>query len=236
MTIKNSVFLITGANRGLGLAFAQTALEMGAKKVYAAARNPETITMKGVIPVKLDVTNTVDISNISNTLHDVNALINNAGIHRKVNLFDNDCIEITKDVLDTNLFGILSISKAIAPIIIQNGGGMIINVLSAGCWLSGEGNLAYSVSKAAALSLTNNMRLSLNSKNVQVAAIHAGFIDTDMMKDFSGPKLSPRDVAHNSLLAIGKGAQEVLIDDMSRKSKMHSVSAIPDFESINGNQ
>lgn len=229
MKIKDSIVLVTGANRGLGLAFTKVLLEMGAKKVYAAARNPETIKLQGVTPIKLDVTNQKDIENISNTLLDINMLINNAGVHKKTNLLDDDSIEIVKDVLNTNLFGILTMCKFIAPIIIKNGGGAIVNVLSAGCWLNGHGNLAYSMSKAAALSLTNDMRLTLNSKGVQVSAIHAGFIDTDMMANFHGKKLSPYSVANDSLLAINQGSQEILIDEMSINSKLHSIDEIPNF-------
>lgn len=90
-----------------------------------------------------------DIENIAKSLNDVNMLINNAGVHKKTNLIDDDSIEIVKDVLNTNLFGMLAMSKFIAPIIIKNGGGAIVNVLSAGCWLNGHGNLAYSMSKGS---------------------------------------------------------------------------------------
>lgn len=230
MKIKDSVVLVTGANRGLGLAFSQVLLEMGAKKVYAAARNPEAIKLEGVIPVKLDITNQEDVEKISNSLFDINMLINNAGVHKKTNLLDGDSIEVIKDVLNTNLFGTLTMSKFIAPIIIKNGGGAIVNILSAGCWLNGHGNLAYSMSKAAALSLTNDMRPSLNCKGIQVSAIHAGFIDTDMMVSFPGKKLSPYSVAYDSLLAINQGSQEVLIDEMSKNSKLHSIDAVPNFQ------
>ncbi|AKA70420.1 MULTISPECIES: SDR family NAD(P)-dependent oxidoreductase [Clostridium] len=229
MKIKDSTVLVTGANRGLGFEFTQVLLEMGAKKVYAAARNPETIKLHGVIPIKLDITNQKDVENVSNELLDINMLINNAGIHKKTTLLDDDSIEIVKDVLNTNLIGISTMSKFIAPIIIKNGGGAIVNVLSAGCWLNGHGNLAYSISKAAALSLTNDMRLALNSKGVQVSAIHAGFIDTDMMASFQGKKLSPYSVAYDSLLAVNQGSQEILIDEMSKKSKLHSIDEIPNF-------
>lgn len=234
MNMQEAVVLVTGANRGLGLAFTQVLLEMGVKKIYGAARNPETIQLKGVIPVKLDVTNRNDIENISNTLSDVNFLINNAGIHRKTNLLDDNSICVTKEVFDTNLFGVLTMSKYMIPILMKNGGGVIANVLSAGCWLSGHGNLAYSMSKAAALSLTNDMRVSFNNKGIQVTAIHAGFIDTDMMVNFSGEKLSPYSVAYDSLIAISQGEQEVLIDDMSKNSKLSFSYKIPNFHESQG--
>lgn len=229
MNIKDSVVLVTGANRGLGLAFTQVLLEMGAKKIYAAARNPDAIKTKGVIPVELDITNQINIENLSNTILDINMLINNSGIHQKTNLLDDNSIEVVRGVLEINLFGMLLMSKSFAPTLIKNGGGIIANVLSSGCWLSGHGNLAYSMSKAAALSLTNDMRLSLNPHGIQVTAIHAGFIDTDMMSNFSGKKLSPHSVAFDSLTAISQGLQEVLIDDMSKNAKMHSIDNIPCF-------
>lgn len=229
MKIKDSVVLVTGANRGLGLAFTQVLLEMGAKKIYAATRKPDTITTKGVIPIELDITNKKNIENQSSLILDINMLINNAGIYRKANLLDDNSMEVVRDVFETNLFGMLSVSKSFAPTLIKNGGGVIANVLSAGCWLNGHGNLAYSMSKAAALSLTNDMRIALKHHSIQVTAIHAGFIDTNMMSNFSGIKLSPHSVAYHSLIAISQGMQEVLIDDMSKKAKMHSIDNIPYF-------
>ena len=188
MKLENAVVLITGANRGLGLAFAKEALARGARKVYAAARNPASIMLEGVIPVKLDVNNPDDVARVARDYDDVTLLINNAGVHRQTNLLDDDSIEVVRSVLETNLLGMLSVSKSFAPTLIKNGGGVIANVLSAGCWLSGHGHLAYSMSKAAALSLTNDMRIALNPHGVQVTAIHAGFIDTDMMSGFPGKK------------------------------------------------
>lgn len=93
MKIKDSTVLVTGANRGLGRAFTQVLLKMGAKKVYAAARDPEAVKLQGVISMKLDITNVKDIENISNSLNDVNMLINNAGVHKKTNLLDDDSID-----------------------------------------------------------------------------------------------------------------------------------------------
>jgi len=61
MKVAGSIALVTGANRGLGLAFTKALVEMGAAKVYAAARNPETVVLKGVVPLKLDVTSDEDI-------------------------------------------------------------------------------------------------------------------------------------------------------------------------------
>lgn len=223
--------LVTGANRGLGSAFGSALVGLGAKKVYGAARDPGTVRIPGVTPVQLDVTDRRQIARLAEQLSEVTMVINNAGIHRHATLVDDDVVDIVDDVLRTNLLGTLAVSAAFAPAIIANGGGVIANMLSAGSWLAGPGNLAYAASKAAALSLTNNMRAELGPRGVQVTAIHAGFIDTDMMAGFHGPKLSRFDVADAALSAIAAGAQEVLIDDMSRKAKAASSQPVPKFAS-----
>ncbi|GIT80848.1 short-chain dehydrogenase/reductase [Leifsonia sp. LS1] len=221
--------LVTGANRGVGAAFADALVELGAKKVYAAARDPETVRSRGVTPVRLDVTDRDQAAALAERLSDVTMVINNAGIHRRASLFDEGVVDVVDSVLRTNLVGTLTVSAAFAPRLVENGGGIIANMLSAGSWLAGPGNLAYAVSKAAALSLTNNMRAELGPRGVQVTAIHAGFIDTDMMAAFPGRKLSPREVAAHALSAIASGAQEVLIDDMSRAAKAASAEPVPPF-------
>ncbi|WP_207670132.1 SDR family NAD(P)-dependent oxidoreductase [Glaciibacter flavus] len=221
--------LVTGANRGLGSAFASALVERGAMKVYAAARDPEAIRTPGVTAVGLDVTDHTQLAGLAERLSDVTMVINNSGIHRRTSLFDDDAVDVVESVLRTNLLGTLAVSAAFTPVIIANGAGVIANMLSAGSWLAGPGNLAYAVSKAAALSLTNNMRAELGPKGVQVTAIHAGFIDTDMMAAFPGAKLSPRDVSNAALSAIAEGAQEVLVDEMSWRAKTASALPVPGF-------
>ena len=87
MKVAGSIALVTGANRGLGLAFAKVLLAMGAAKVYAAARNPEAVTVKGVVPLKLDVTSDEDAVAAARVAGDINLLINNAGIARRLVTF-----------------------------------------------------------------------------------------------------------------------------------------------------
>lgn len=228
MNLENQVFLVTGANRGLGKAFVEVLVELGAKKIYAAARNPEMIEQTDVVvPLALDITQP---ENIAEQVPDVTVLINNAGVHVGAKFLDESAVDSLRQTCEVNLFGTLAVSQALAPNIIKNGGGAIVNVLSAGSWLSGMNNLAYSVSKAAELSLTNAMRVELNPQNVQVLALHAGFIDTDMMAAFKGPKLSAFDVAKQTLEALAEGKQELLIDEMSQKAKSFASAPIKDFE------
>lgn len=229
---ENMTVLVTGANRGLGAAFADALVGLGAKKVYAAARDPETVRATGVTPVRLDVTDRGQIAHLAVELSDVTMVVNNAGIHQRTSVFDDTVVDVVESVMRTNLLGTLAVSAAFAPGLIGNGGGIIANMLSAGSWLAGPGNIAYAVSKAAALSLTNNLRAELSPRGVQVTAIHAGFIDTDMMAGFPGPKLSPRDVAEAALSAITAGAQEVLVDEMSRRAKAASAEPVPPFAGL----
>lgn len=224
---RETTVLVTGANRGLGAAFASALVRRGARKVYAAAREPGTVRTSGVTPVELDVTDRAQVADLAERLSDVTVVINNAGIHRRSSLFDADVVDVVEDVLRTNLLGTLAVTAAFTPVLLGNGGGVIANVLSAGSWLAGPGNIAYAVSKAAALSLTNNVRAELGPRRVQVTSIHAGFIDTDMTAAFPGPKLAPDEVVDIALTAIARGEQEVLIDEMSRNAKAASALPVP---------
>ena len=80
MKIENAVVLVTGANRGIGLAFARELLARGARKVYAGARDPAAVTQAGVQPLRLDVTKPDDVAAAAALASDVTLVINNAGI------------------------------------------------------------------------------------------------------------------------------------------------------------
>ncbi len=89
MKIKDSVALVTGANRGLGLAFTEALLAGGARKVYAAARDLASVKQPGVQPVRLDVTQPEQVEAAAREFGDVNLLINNAGIIRGTGVPDS---------------------------------------------------------------------------------------------------------------------------------------------------
>ncbi len=120
MKLKDSVVLITGANRGIGLAFAQAALERGSHRVYAGARNPSSISLAGVEPLKLDVTSAADIAAAVKACGDVTLVVNNAGIGRPGSLLLPDAIETVQRHLETNLFGILRMMQGFAPVLARN--------------------------------------------------------------------------------------------------------------------
>jgi NAD(P)-dependent dehydrogenase (short-subunit alcohol dehydrogenase family) len=219
MLIKNSVALVTGANRGLGLAFARALLQRGARKVYAAARDPGAITIDGVVPLRLDVTNAADITAAVAAAGDVSLLVNNAGIDRGSKLLDGDAVAAARAELETNLFGPLALSRAFAPTLARNGGGAIVDVLSVLSWVTLRQNPTYSISKAAAWAMTNALRTELAPQGTQVVALHVGFIDTDMARAVRAPKSSPDAVANLTLDAVETGAPEVLADAISQQVK-----------------
>src|SRR5580693_1836897 len=127
MKIRDSVAFVTGANRGIGLAFAQELLAGGARKVYAAARQPERISMAGVEPVRLDVTNPEDVAAVARQCTDVNLLINNAGIALWSGFLAPNSVEAARSEMETNYYGPLMLSRAFAPVLAKNGGGITLN-------------------------------------------------------------------------------------------------------------
>src|SRR5271166_2891274 len=159
--VAGSFALVTGANRGLGLAFARVLKEMGAAKVYAAARNPEAVTLDGVVPLKLDVTSDEDAAAAASAATDVNLLVNNAGIARPGGFLTDGAVEAAREQFEVNFVGPLRMARAFAPVLAKNGGGAIINVLSVASWMNGPGLATYGASKSAAWALTNGLRIEL---------------------------------------------------------------------------
>jgi NAD(P)-dependent dehydrogenase (short-subunit alcohol dehydrogenase family) len=226
MLIENSVALVTGANRGLGLAFAKALLERGARKVYAAARDPASVTLPGVVPLRLDVTDPAQVEAAAREAGDVTLLINNAGISQRASVLGDNGIDAARAQLETNFFGPFVTSRAFAPVLKRNGGGAILNVLSVLSWVTLPGSVTYSASKAAAWALTNGLRGELRAQETQVLGLHVGYIDTDMTAAVTDPKSDPADVVRAALDALEQGKEEVLADDISRAVK-RGLSAEP---------
>jgi len=220
MRIEDSVSFVTGANRGLGLAFAKELLGRGVKKVYAGVRNPKGVELPGVIPVKLDVTDSAAVTAAAHRCGDVTLLINNAGIGRvDTSALDPSVIDNAREFFETNFYGIIRASQAFAPVLSANGGGAIINVLSEVTWFARPIMTAYSATKSAAWSFTNALRIDVRDKGIQVLALHVGFVDTDLTRDFDVKKSDPREVAVRTLDALEKGHEEVLADEQTEALK-----------------
>lgn len=221
MKIQGSIALVTGANRGLGAAFGRELLAAGASKVYAAARDPKSVTTPGVIPVQLDVTRPEQITKLAGELGDVTLLINNAGIGEFGSVLAPNAVESLRRQFETNAVGPLQLAQAFAPTLAANGGGAVINILSVLSWFVLPGaSGGYSASKAASWALSNALRHELKAQKTELLAVHAAFIDTDMARGASGEKSSPEEIVARVFAALEAGEPELLAD-----ATTHSVHA-----------
>ncbi len=218
MEIKGSVALVTGANRGLGRQFVSQLLERGASKVYATARDTTTVTTPGVEVLALDLLDPASIERAAAAAGDVTLLVNNAGVSTYQNLIRGDLGEVRRE-MDTNFFGTLTVTRAFTDVLAGNGGGAVLNVLSALSWFSWDGVTSYSAAKAAEWSLTAGTRVELTGQGTQVLGVHLGAADTDMMAGYTGPLLDPAEVVRAALDGLAAGEVEVLLDDWSRTAK-----------------
>jgi NAD(P)-dependent dehydrogenase (short-subunit alcohol dehydrogenase family) len=217
MKIENSVVLVTGANRGIGLAFAEALLARGARKVYAAARNPDSVTLPGVEALQLDVTQPETVAAAVHQASDVTLVINNAGIAQPGGFLAQDGEAVARRIFETNFFGMLNVSRAFAPVLKANGGGALLNVLSVASWVNGGELAAYSASKSAAWSLTNALRHELAGQKTQVLGLHMAYVDTDLTRGFEVPKSSAADIVQRALDGLEAGADEVLADVLTQQ-------------------
>ena len=219
MKIHDATVLITGANRGLGLAFAREVLARGARKVYAGVRDPSKLALAGVEAVRLDVTRDEDVVAAASRCGDVTLLINNAGIAAFGGFLSANSVESARAHLETNFFGPLRLSQALAPLLAANGGGAILNVLSVASWINSPMLAMYGASKSAAWALTNGLRHELRAQGTQVLGMHVGFVDTDLTRAIDLPKSSPEVIVQRTLDALEAGAEEVLADERAQQIK-----------------
>ena len=131
--------------------------------------------------------------------------------------------------LETNFFGVLRMSKAFAPILAANGGGALLNVLSAASWLNRGQLAAYAASKSAAWSLTNSLRYEMAAQRTQVLALHMGFVDTELARGIEAPKSSPEEMVKRALDALESGLEEVLADEYTRVAKQGLAAVRPSY-------
>jgi len=230
MKIENAVVLVTGANRGIGLAFVHELLARGARKVYAAARDPSSIAPQpGVQALRLDVNNPEDVAAAAALASDATLVINNAGIAQPGGFMAADSEEVMRRIFETNVFGVLRVSKAFAPVLQANGGGALLNVLSVASWVNGGELAAYSASKSAAWSLTNALRHELAAQKTQVLGLHMAYVDTDLTRGFDVPKTSPVQIVRRALDGLEAGADEVLADELTQHVKLAMTATRPSY-------
>jgi NAD(P)-dependent dehydrogenase (short-subunit alcohol dehydrogenase family) len=211
MNIQNKAVLATGANRGIGRALVEEALRRGANRVYAGTRQPLAHSDERVTPLTLDVTNTAQIQEAVERVGSLDILINNAGVDLYGDISDRSKLE---QHLAVNLFGTHGVTNAFLPLLTSSRGA-IVNVLS----LSGVAALpfdpSYSISKAAAFSLSQSLRALLAGRGVKVHVVLPGPVDTDMTRALDIPKVSPESVAQAIFDGLEKGEEEIFPDPMS---------------------
>lgn len=211
MTPEGKVILVTGANRGLGQALVEEALRRGAKRVYACTRQPMSHSDGRVTPLPLDVTDRAQIQAAAERIESLDILINNAGLGQFDDLSDRAQLERH---LAVNLYGPYDMIQAFLPRLIQSQGALV-NVLSVSAMAALPVIPAYSISKAAAFSLTQSLRALLTGRGLSVHAVLAGPIDTDMSRSFNVPKATRESVAQAIFDGVEQGEEDIFPDPMS---------------------
>jgi NAD(P)-dependent dehydrogenase (short-subunit alcohol dehydrogenase family) len=220
MTLSNKVALVTGANRGIGAAIVREMLKAGVAKIYATARDPETLPAFGdqrVVPLRLDITNDASVNAAAEAAGDVDVLVNNAGTLAFGDYLDSNW-ETFEDDMRTNFFGTLRVLRAFTPQFVARKSGTIANVSSV-VGLSAVPMMAgYSASKAAVHSITQSLRGTLEKDNITVIGIYPGPIETDLAKEVPYPeKATPEYAAANIVEGIAQGQTYIFPDPMAQQ-------------------
>jgi NAD(P)-dependent dehydrogenase (short-subunit alcohol dehydrogenase family) len=215
-TIKGSVVLITGATGAIAQALIAELTARGARKIYAAARNPSGLIASDIIvPIKMDVTSDEDVSNAAAVATDTTILINNAGVNHNTAFLLAADLSIAREEFECNYLAPLRITRAFAPALIANKG-VVLNMLTILARVNLPFMGSYCASKAAALSLTQGLRAELGPKGVRVAAALPGAVDTRMTAGLPIPKMTTADAAAEILDGFEKGEEEIYVGDMAR--------------------
>lgn len=214
MQIQGSVALVTGASRGLGRALVEELLERGVRRVYAASRGGVAHTDARVVALRLDVTDPAQVREAAAAAHDVELLINNAGVNTAHSVLQSDPENLRRD-LEVNVHGTLAVTRAFVPVLEAAKGGAIVNILSVLALANMPMVGGYSATKAASWSLTQAMRAELRGRGIRVHGAFPGVIDTDMSRGFEIPKTSPQVVAAAVLDGVAADQDNIATDPMS---------------------
>lgn len=213
MKLADKTVLITGANRGIGRALVEEAVSRGATRIYAGSRQPWSHPSPRVVPLILDVTNAAQIGAAVERVESLDVLVNNAGQALYDDLSEPEALE---RLLAINLFGTYGVTRAFLPLLVRSQGA-IVNGLSALALAPLPMIPAYSISKAAALSLTQALRALLADRGVSVHGVLTGPVDTDMTRGLDIPKSSPQSVAMGIWDGLERGDEDIFPDPMSER-------------------
>lgn len=223
MQLENTVALVTGANGGIGKYYVEALRTAGVSRIYAGARNPNsladmaTIDSQRIIPIPLDITNEQSVITASEEYQDVTLLINNAGIGLLKGFISATDLSSAKAEMEVNYFGTLAMCRAFAPVLKRNGGGAIVNMLSILGKVNFPMNASYSASKAAAILMTQGVRAELAAQGTLVIGVMPGTVDTEGTRNFPPPKVSPEVVVQEALQAVVDGVEDVYPGEQAKE-------------------
>lgn len=224
-SVEGRVALVTGANRGIGYEIVKALVTNGVKKVYAAVRSlgkaeplVEEFGAK-IEPIVIDLGKPETVSAAAGVATDVELVVNNAGVLKVSDPFANDTLENLKFELDVNLYGLLHMARAFAPVLKANGGGALVQLNSVVSLKSFPQFSTYCVSKAASYSLTQALRDTLREQGTAVLSVHPGPIETDMATDagFEEGSDPPSMVAEGIVAALAAGEFHLFPDTMAKQ-------------------
>lgn len=219
MDISNRTALVTGANRGIGQALVEALLAQGVRRVYAAARRPESLPAFGderVLPLRLDINDAQQVAAAAAEAQDVDLLLNNAGRASFASLLDADEDELRAD-METNYFGTLRVIRAFLPVLERNTDPAIVNVASIAAFVNFPALGGYSATKAALFSLSQGLRTELTPRGIAVHTVNPGPIDTEMAAELDMDKTSPAQAAASILQGLSRGEADIFPDDAARQ-------------------
>ncbi|TQM43285.1 SDR family NAD(P)-dependent oxidoreductase [Pseudonocardia cypriaca] len=210
--VEGKIILITGANRGIGRALLEEVLRRGARQAYAATREPFAHPDERVVPLRLDVTDATQVQQAARTVSSLDVLVNNAGVALYDGLEDRAVLE---HHLAVNLLGVHGVTQAFLPHLTRSRGA-VVNNLAVGAVAPLPFIASYSISKAAAFSLTQVQRALLADRGIRVHAVLTGPTETDMSRDFDAPKASPESVARAVFDGVENQEEDIFPDSLSR--------------------
>ncbi|WP_035853605.1 SDR family oxidoreductase [Cryptosporangium arvum] len=219
--VAGATVVVTGANRGIGLAFAQEALAQGAAKVYTGVRDPSAVPeeLAGATPVRLDVTSDADVTAAAEACGDATIVVNNAGLFTGNRLIEAGDLDAARAEMEVNYFGVLRMTRAFAPVLARAGHGSFVNVLSVAAIAPTAFMGGYSPSKAAALNLGGIARAELERYGITVTSLIVGSVDTRMASHVEGTKEAPREIARTGLAAMARGEWTCDTDTLAVESR-----------------
>jgi NAD(P)-dependent dehydrogenase (short-subunit alcohol dehydrogenase family) len=223
MQLENAVALVTGANGGIGRYYVEALRTAGVSRIYAGARNPNSLTnivaidSQRIFPIPLDITDEHSVTTAATTCQDVTLLINNAGIGLLKGFISATDLSGARAEMEVNYFGTLAMCRAFAPVLKHNGGGAIVNMLSILGKVNFPMNASYSSSKAAAILMTQGVRAELATQSTLVIGVMPGTVDTEGSRNFPPPKVSPEVVAQEALQAVIDGVEDVYPGEQAKE-------------------